>query len=82
MHRYWLQCRNEKNERRKNRTDGQKVWACSVRASGGTARGHGERGAGTRGEAAPDMGLGLAGPGLGLVWAGSGLGGAGSGRHT
>ena len=45
-----------------------------MKAGGGTARGHGERGAGTRGEAAPDMGLGLAGPGLGLVWAGSGPG--------
>ena len=46
----------------------------SMKAGGGTARGHGERGTGTRGEAAPDMGLGLAGPGLGLVWPGSGLG--------
>ena len=62
------------DERRQSGTDGQTLWACSMRAGGGTARGHGERGAGTRGEAAPDMGLGLAGPGLGLVWPGSGLG--------
>ena len=46
VHRYWLQCRNEKNDRRQNRTDGQKVWACSMRAGGGTARVHGERGVG------------------------------------
>ena len=52
-----------------------------MKAGGGTARGHGERGAGTRGEAALDMGLGLAGPGLGLVWAGLGLGQCGSGKH-
>ena len=53
VHRYWLQCRNEKNERRQNRTDGKKVWACSMRAGGGTARGHGECGAGTQGGAGP-----------------------------
>ena len=72
----------KKNERRQSGTDGQTLWACSMRAGGGTARGHGECGAGTRGGAAPRMGLGLAGPGLGLVWVGSGLGRAGSGKHT
>ena len=42
-----------KNERRQNRTDGKKVRACSMRAGSGTARGHGECGAGTRGGAGP-----------------------------
>ena len=47
---------SQRKKWRQIRTDGKKAWAYSMRAGGGTARGHGECGAGTRDGAGPRLG--------------------------